>query len=303
MTFLGMPGLPPDLSTHGYELDQLTWWVHILMAVLFVGWGAFFLYTLVRFRRGRNPKASYEGVKSHLSSYVEVGIAVIEAVLLFALAIPLWGDRVNVDFLFGNSEANEVTEDVYEVRVVAQQFAWNVHYPGPDGKLGKTKVKRINETNPVGLVKKKDDASVEDDIVTINVLAIPVNRPVLVHLSSLDVIHSFSLPVMRVKHDAVPGMHVPLWFEALKTSKQAQQEIYEEKLAAGDLAAVAHQTAYDAKVSAGEANLENPAYEFVGDFEVACAQLCGAQHFKMKGTFLVLSDEDLAAWMKTQSEY
>ena len=64
--------------------------VHWLMAILFVGWGIFFIYTLVRFRAGANPKADSVGVKSHTSSYLEIGVAVIEAVLLVGFAIPAW---------------------------------------------------------------------------------------------------------------------------------------------------------------------------------------------------------------------
>jgi len=302
ISFLGMPGLPPDLSTHGYELDSLTYWIHVLMAFLFVGWGAFFLYTLVRFRKGRNPKASYEGVKSHVSSYLELAVAVVEVVLLFGLAIPLWADRVNVDFLFRDPATLEVTEDVFEVRVVAQTFAWNVHYPGKDRKFGRTNNKRVNEENFIGLVRKKDDPNVADDLVTQDMLVIPVGRPVLVHLSSFDVIHSFFLPNMRVKHDAIPGMVFPLWFEALKTSSEAKREIYDEKLAAGDAKIVEAQAKYESDLAAGAADLVHPSQnpEVIRDFEIACAQLCGSGHFDMRGTFKVVTQEEFDAWLEKE---
>ena len=86
---VSFPFMPPDLSVHGAAIDMLIVWVHILMAVLFVGWGTFFVWTLVRFRHKRNPKADYGGVKSHASTYLEVAVAVIEGVLLVGLAIPL----------------------------------------------------------------------------------------------------------------------------------------------------------------------------------------------------------------------
>ena len=87
-------GLPPQASAHAADVDQLIVLVHWIMAILFVGWGAFFLYTLVRFRQSRNAKADYEGVKSHNSSYLEIAVAVIEAVLLIGFAIPAWASRV-----------------------------------------------------------------------------------------------------------------------------------------------------------------------------------------------------------------
>src|SRR5579885_1702998 len=87
-------GLPIDASTHGAQLDNLLGLVHWLMLVLFVGWGAFFLYTLIRFRKGRNPVASYDGAKSHFSTYGEAAVALIEVILLVGFAVPIWAKRV-----------------------------------------------------------------------------------------------------------------------------------------------------------------------------------------------------------------
>ena len=88
-------GLPPQASAHAADVDQLIVLLHWMMAILFVGWGAFFLYTLVRFRQSANPKADYTGVKSHSSSYLDVVLALVEAVLLIGFAIPAWATRVD----------------------------------------------------------------------------------------------------------------------------------------------------------------------------------------------------------------
>ena len=96
------------------------------------------------------------------------------------------------------------------MRVVGEQFAWNVHYPGADGKFGRTDPKLVSTDNPLGL--DRADPNAKDDVTTINQLNVPADRPVLVHLSSKDVIHSFGLYEMRVKQDAVPGMDIPVWF-------------------------------------------------------------------------------------------
>jgi cytochrome c oxidase subunit 2 len=98
----------------------------------------------------------------------------------------------------------------FAVRVVGEQFAWNVQYPGKDGKFGRTDPKLVSADNPLGLDRK--DPNAKDDITTINQLNIPVDRPILVHLSSKDVIHSFGLYEMRVKQDAIPGLDIPVWF-------------------------------------------------------------------------------------------
>src|SRR3954447_10864439 len=197
--FLAM--FPVQASTHAAEVDQMTIYVHWLMLVLFVGWGFFFLFVLFRFRRSANPKASYTGAKGKISKGLEVAVALIEVVLLVFYAIPAWAKRVKAF----PSESEAVV-----VRVVGEQFAWNVHYPGPDGKFGRTDIKLVSADNPLGLDRTDPDA--KDDIATINQLNLPVDRPVLVHLSSKDVIHSFGLFEMRVKQDAIPGMSMPVWF-------------------------------------------------------------------------------------------
>ncbi len=203
---LELLGLPEQASAHAAEIDRMIVLVHWLMAVLFVGWGAFFIYTLIRFRASRQPRAEYGGVKSHFSTYVEVGVALVEAILLVGFAIPAWANRVD-------DIPNE--SDAVVVRVIAEQFAWNAHYAGADGVFGRTDIKLVAAENPIGL--DRTDAAAKDDITTINQLNLPVNRPILIHLSSKDVIHSFSLNQMRVKQDAIPGVTFPVWFTPTKT--------------------------------------------------------------------------------------
>ena len=135
-------GLPPLAAAHGGQIDSLIGWTHIFMLVLFVGWGGFFVYCLVRFRRSQHRWPNYAGVKSHSSSYLEIAVAVVEAVLLFAFSIPLWAARV--DRMPSASEA-------LVVQVTGEQFAWNIHYPGPDGKFGRTDIKLLDlQCEPAG---------------------------------------------------------------------------------------------------------------------------------------------------------
>jgi cytochrome c oxidase subunit II len=194
-------GLPVQASAHAAELDHMTVLVHWLMVVLFIGWGAFFVVVLFRYRKGSNPRAHYEGAKGKISKGLEVAVVIVEMILLLFYAIPAWARRVR-DF----PPENQATV----VHVIGEQFAWNVHYPGPDGKFGRTKPELVSADNPIGL--DKTDPSAKDDVTTINQLNLPVDKPVLVHLSSKDVIHSFGLYEMRVKQDAIPGMNIPVWF-------------------------------------------------------------------------------------------
>jgi len=223
------------------------------MFALFVGWGGFFLYCLFRFHRSRNPVADYAGVRSHASSYLEIGVAIVEAVLLIGFSIPLWAARV--DHLPSESEA-------LVVEVTGEQFAWNVHYPGPDGKFGRTDIKLLDmQSNPLAI--DRDDPAAKDDVTTLNQLYLPVNKPIIVRLRSKDVIHSFGVPEFRVKQDAVPGLTIPIWFTP--------------------------------NVTTAEMRTRTGNSEF--QYEIACAQLCGLGHAKMRGFVTVVSADEFQKWM------
>jgi len=238
--------LPVNISTHGGGIDRILGVLHWFMGLLFVGWGVFFIYCLIRFRRRANPKAQYELVHAKASKYVEIAVVIVEAILLVGFSMPVWAH-------FKHEFPAE--KDALVVRVVAEQFAWNVHYPGKDGKFGRTAPRFISSSNLLGL--DPDDPDGKDDINAVNQLHFPVNKPVIVHLSTKDVIHSFKIPVMRLTQDAIPGTEVKIWFEADKT----------------------------------------------GQFDLACAQLCGLGHYRMRGAVSVDTPEAFAKWMEErQSE-
>ena len=233
-------GMPLQASTHAAEIDQMTVLVHWLMLALFVGWGVFFVFVLVRFRKGANPRASYVGAKGKIAKRLEWAVAVVEGILLIFFAIPAWAKRVN-QFPPEN--------EAVVVRVVAEQFAWNIQYPGPDGKFGRTDITKIDASNPIGLDRTDPDA--KDDITSINVLALPEGKPILVHLTSKDVIHSFGLYEMRVKQDAIPGLDIPVWFIPNR----------------------------------------------IGEYDIACSQLCGLGHYRMRGFLKIMRDGDFRSWL------
>ena len=248
--WLGMPALA---ATHGAQIDNLVGWIHIFMLVLFVGWGGFFLYAIARFRKSRNPVADYKGVTSKNSTYMEIGVAVVEAILLVGFAIPLWAARV--DTVPPENQA-------LVVNLTPEQFAWNVRYAGPDGVFGKTDIKLIDlQSNPLGV--DRSDPAAKDDVTTVNQLYLPVNKPIIVNLRSKDVIHSFNVPEFRVKQDAIPGLTIPIWFIPNVTTAEMRQRT------------------------------GNPQFQY----EIACAQLCGLGHYRMRGFVTVLSTEEFQKWM------
>jgi len=251
-------GLPEIASAHGAAIDNLVGYVHWLMFLIFVPWVLFFGFMLVRFHRKRHPKADYTGVKTHASSYAEGAVALAEAVLLVGFSIPLWYQRVEA---FPTQD-----QDAVEVRVVAQQFAWNVHYAGPDGVFGKSSPDLVDEqSNPLGI--DRSDPAAKDDITAVNQLHLPVDRPAIIHLSSKDVIHSFMLNEFQVKQDAIPKIEIPAHFVPTVTTAEMRER------------------------------LDDPEFQY----EIACAQLCGLGHYRMRGFVTIDTEEGFEQWLASKA--
>ncbi|GJQ20961.1 MAG: hypothetical protein HBSIN02_13160 [Bacteroidia bacterium] len=305
-------GLPPDASAHGADIDNMIGVVHWLMFALFIGWGIFFTYVLIRFRRTRHQKADYQGAKTHASTYLEIAVAVFEGILIIGFAVPLWAQRVN--------EFPE-DKDAIVVRVVAEQFAWNVHYPGADGFFGATDVNLVSADNPIGLDRSDPDG--KDDIVTINQLVVPVGKPVIVRLTSKDVIHSFSIPLLRVKQDVIPGQVIPVWFEPIETTEHirvAMTKTYSLINPGVNLMTMMTMQDYVDKdsvviVPAGSILFPDVVEQLVASgytevraapetpMEIACAQLCGLGHYRMRGFVSVKTPEAYEAWLAEEALY
>lgn len=200
--------MPPDWSLHGHGIDQLINVLHIFMITLFVGWGIFLAFTLFRYRARPGHKASYESATSKMPKYLEVAVVLFEVFLLVGLSFPIWN-------AYKTDSPDE--KDALTLRVVGQQFVWNIHYPGEDNQFGKTSVKFVSDANPLGI--DPDDPASADDFYSVNQMHIPVDKPIIAEISSKDVIHSFGVPVLRVKQDATPGIAVPIWFTATETGQ------------------------------------------------------------------------------------
>lgn len=299
-------GLPINASTHGTEIDRLIFLLHVLMIAIFAGWIVFFLYVLVRFRGSRRAQADYAGVKSHASSYVEGLVAALEVALLLGISIPFWSWKTNA-FPRG--------ANVVRIRVIAQQFAWNMHYPGPDGLFGRTALSLVNEqTNPIGL--DRSDPNAKDDITTVNQLHIPVDRDVILDLSTKDVVHCFSLPVMRVKQDTIPGMSIPVHFRATQTSDQIREQLalnvrlpttkkFDGYIAMADYAGIlkkGRSVTDDALKKLADAGITEIRIGPRQPCEIACAQLCGLGHYRMKGFLTIHDQKGYDAWLKEELE-
>ncbi len=201
--------IPTGGAEHAVKVDDFILYIHYLMVALFIGWIAFFFWTLIKFRKSANPKADYTGVTSHTSSYIEGVVIVAEAVLLIGFAIPLWAAAV---------EKFPDEAKALNIRIIGEQFTWNVRYPGADNKFGATSVKFLSATNQFG-VDFSDPASKDDFAPAPKDIHVPLGKDVIMRITSKDVIHSFKVVGLRVCQDAIPGMNVPLHFKAIRPGK------------------------------------------------------------------------------------
>ncbi len=194
--------LPPLASEHGAGIDRMIGYLLLTVGSLFVVGHAILGYFVWRF--GRGGRVTYRladpKVERRWSLVPVVLMTLIAEGGVFALGLPVWAK------FYGTA----APADAITVEVTAEQFAWNVRYPGEDGRFGRTDPRLISLDNPLGL--DKTDPAARDDIVLLNDLRLPVNRPARIRLRSKDTLHSFFLPNLRVKQDAVPGMTIEIWF-------------------------------------------------------------------------------------------
>lgn len=226
---------PKAISEHGPAYDRQFMLTIIVVGVSFAAANIGLGIVLWRYRA---TSSGERAVFTHGNNRLEVVWTVVTAAVFISLA--LLGQRVWMKLHF-----NPADKDAFTVSVVAQQFQWNFHYAGKDGKFGHTDPTLIKDAdlNFVGL-DSNDPASKDDTVVTS--LVVPVNHQVELLLNSKDVTHSFWVPSLRFKQDLVPGMVIKVHFTPT----------------------------------------------VVGKYELACAELCGALHFKMKSYMLVLPEAD-----------
>ena len=231
---------PASISEHGPAYDQQFMMTIIVVGVAFTAAQVALGYALWRFRdTGGGTRAVY----THGSNRLEIIWTAVTAVVFTSLA--LLGQRVWWSLHMQPAPAGSA-----EVRVLAQQFQWNFHYAGADGKFGHTDPHKISDEslNYIGL--DESDPAAKDDVV-VQTLVTEVNHPVELTLMARDVTHSFWVPQLRYKQDAVPGLEIPIHFTP----------------------------------------------KVVGRYEIACAELCGQQHYKMRSYMLVLPADEYGPLM------
>ncbi|HKA37149.1 MAG TPA: cytochrome c oxidase subunit II [Thermoanaerobaculia bacterium] len=212
--------LPEGVSSYAGKIDGIFSLILWITGIIFIIVEALLLFFLFRYRHREGRRAHY----THGNNRIEVIWTIVPAFICVVLALLSRRSWAEIK--------QQMPGDAMQVEVLAEQFAWNIRYTGPDGKL-----------------------NTADDIVTLNQLHFPVGRPVVVTLRSKDVIHSFFMPEFRVKQDAVPGMTTHIWFDGMRT----------------------------------------------GHWEIACAELCGLGHYRMKGFVTVETPQEFEKWLAEQA--
>ena len=258
--------LPHGASTAAQFIDSQFALTYVLMGIVFVAaQGALGLFVWQYRDRAGAKKVEY----SHGNTKLEVVWTILTAVLFVGLN--LMGSNLLMGFsqVAGQALYLEDLFSFFEIRPeivpppnprpfpvpIREGFAFeNVgfRYPGADGKFGATSPKLMDPSagseSAVGL--DTSDPAAKDDVVT-GTMYLPVNRQVDLRLRAVDVIHSFFVPNMRFKQDAVPGLEIHMHFTPTE----------------------------------------------IGDYEIACAELCGLGHYKMHGMLKVVSQEEFDKWL------
>jgi cytochrome c oxidase subunit 2 len=250
--------LPPGYSSFSKDVDTLFYWIFWITIVTFVLVEGALVYFCFKYRKHATRKSVY----THGSHNLEVAWTVIPAVILVALGVfsnKTWA-------MIKNSTSPDYPKAFQTtLKITAEQFAWNVTYPGADGKF-----------------------DTDDDFTIKNQLNVPYEtdkdhpEKIRIMLTSKDVIHSFFVPVLRLKQDAVPGYVGNVWFDVNRKTYEGPDGI---------------PLTSDVKYAAdGTTVVDKEEY-----YEVACAELCGLGHSKMRMEMRAVPRADWEKWVAQKS--
>lgn len=255
LTVQGSGILPESASEHGHKIDFMFW---VTTAItLFV----FFITQILLFGfafkyRGSDKRKGYYYPHNNTIEKVWTIIPAIVLTVLVVFGFFTWRTVTNTDNLKGD----------INIDVTAHQFAWEIRYPGKDGKLGEVNFQLYTPNNVLG-VNFKDRNSFDDQ--KADTLVLPVNKEVRINIHAQDVIHSFYLPHFRVQMNAVPGL--PTFFKFTPTITTAEMRN----------------------------RLDDPKFEYL----LYCNKICGGGHYNMQKVVRVVSEGEYQAWIVKQKPY
>ncbi|MFM2394733.1 MAG: hypothetical protein RLZZ546_2715, partial [Bacteroidota bacterium] len=203
-------------SEHGKEVDWLFNITLFFTGIVFVITHIVLFWYSYKYRQQKGVKAKFFAHDNKLEMIWTAVPAVVMTYLVVS-GLVVW---------------NNVMPDVnpgdkyIEIEATGYQFAWDIRYPGPDGKIGEKDFRLINMSNNALGLDFKDKAAMDDAILSgSDVIKLPVDTTIRVRITAKDVLHNFYLPHFRVKMDAIPGIPTYFIFKPTKTTVQMRQEL------------------------------------------------------------------------------
>lgn len=263
-------------SEHGGSLDQMFDLTLIFTGIVFVITHIALYWFSYKYKEDKNRVSKFF---AHSSTLEIVWTAVPTVVLIFLVVrgLNVWNNVMpDVD----------PEDDYIEIEATGYQFAWDLRYPGYDGKLGTRDYKLINTANnPLGQ-DWTDEKNFDDFLPTEIVL--PVDQKVRVRITAKDVLHNFYLPHFRVKMDAVPGLPTYFIFTPIKTTDEYRQELRKYP---------------EWQVPSDPTEPDGPQKWETFNYELACAELCGKGHYSMRRVVRIVEEDEYEAWLAEQTPY
>ncbi|MCB0515405.1 MAG: cytochrome c oxidase subunit II [Bacteroidetes bacterium] len=244
--------LPASSSAHGAWIENMFFWTWMATIPVFFITHVLLFWFVYKYK-GQPGKLAY--YFSH-SNKLEILWTSVPAAVMIALVVVGMNNWYKI--------TGTAPDDAVVIEATGMQFKWDLRYAGKDNVLGKKSVRLISDANPFG--QDWEDQGNMDDFLA-DTLHLPLNKPVLMRINALDVLHSFYLAHFSVKMDAVPGIPTQFWFVPTKTTRQMREE------------------------------LNNPEF----NYELACAELCGSAHYNMRKVVVVDTEEDFNKWLAAQS--
>jgi cytochrome c oxidase subunit 2 len=268
--------LPKDVSTFGGGIDGLFYLILGITGFFFIFTEAILIYAMYRYAGRPGQRSSY----IHGNHTLEMVWTLVPGIILFLLAIVQVNVWAEVKFQKNMPAPDGRTQ---QMEVVARQWEWRVRYPSA--------ARMESWKKDPGKAQDFDRSPHLDDVHIVNEIHVwkgskepNEQHKVLVHLKTRDVLHSFFLPNLRLKQDALPGKTIPVWFAATQhnTIPIVDPKTKEKRWV---------EIGYDQ--ASGE--IEQP--DMI--WELACAEFCGTRHSMMRGKLYVHETEaDFLDWLK-----
>jgi cytochrome c oxidase subunit 2 len=307
-------GLPKNVSTYGPDVDLLFHVILFVTGFFFILTETLLVYFMYAFAGRSNPPTNplpaenagtppgtfFRKVTKPLTGVIpdehrlEMVWTLVPGVILFILAVAQIQTWLQIKDRNWMPKPGELP---LQMEVSARQFEWRVRYPSPEHMATwESNPESRDDFKPRRFLDKETKIWVDnggsqvDDIHVVNEVHAWKGVRVLVHLTTKDVIHSFYLPNLRLKQDALPGKVIPVWFEV--EDKPSKKDFWNTKF---NEDTGKWEDGYDPKK--GTWNNDEQIWALV------CAELCGWGHYKMQGRLYVHeTKEDFMEWLKHTEE-